>query len=318
MPLHLFCRHALIAAVLSLPVHALVIAGPNGTGAGNTTQASLNAYTTATAKPVFPYWQNVIPVSDSSGIYLGNVGGYGWVMTAAHVTSPPFANIITVAGTPFTIRDNIQVASTDIRLYRIGGEIGDSALPPLPNVPITTGSPPIGTAILDFGRGGRVEGTASSNANSDIANAPGTNATAFEWAPAASAPMRWGTNVTASTSIFAGSTTPFILIPGLSSTDSFVSTFNPSPGSYLTSTEAGLSVSDSGGPVFVVNGGAWQLAGLNAFTTGDAGLTAFGDYSGYNNLASYAPAIAALMVPEPSTASLAALVLLGLTRRRRA
>ena len=309
----LLLLHAALAAACPLTANALVIAGPNGLA--NSTQSPLNSWVTASGRPTFPYWDNVITVSDASGVYLGNSGSYGYVLTAAHVTSPPGSNSITVAGTTYTVRDNVPIGSTDLRLYRIGGETGDPALPALMNIPIASGSPSIGTALLDFGRGGRVETTSDSPVISDIANVPGTNATAFEWAGAG--PMRWGTNNTASTSFFAGSTTPFILIPGLSSTASFISRFDDAGiGNYQTTTEAGLAGGDSGGPAFTVNGSLWEISGINSFVTGTAGLTDFGNYSGYNDLATYRSSIIAAMVPEPSVSGVLALGLVLLMKRR--
>ena len=52
-------------------------------------------------------------------------------------------------------------------------------------------------------------------------------------------------------------------------------------------TESNTAPGDSGGPAFVVNGGLWELAGINSFTTGTAGLTTFGNYSGYNDIARF-------------------------------
>ena len=305
-----------LAALLSPTAHALIIAGPNGQA--NSTQASLNTWATANSKPVFPFWNNVIPVSDSSGVYLGNSGSYGWVLTAAHVTPLTLSSSITVTGTAFTVRDNVPISGTDLRLYRIGGEIGDPALPALANIPLANSSPAIGTPILDFGRGGRQEATSNSAINSDIANSPGPDLFSFDWAGAGT--MRWGTNTTASTSVFAGSTSPFILIPGLAGTQSFISRFDdPGAGNYLTTTESSLGVNDSGGPVFTVKAGAWEISGINAFVSGPRpgdvapAQTKFGDYSGYNDLATYRSSLIAAMVPEPSVFTTLATGLFALT-----
>ena len=137
---------------LMAPLHALIISGPNGTASGNTTQGSLNGFTGGLGLPAFPYWGNQIQVSDSTGMYLGSNDNYGWVMTAAHVSPLGVGSgVIVVGGTPYVVRDAVTIGSADIRLYRIGGGLGDAALPVLPNILMATTSPSIGTGLLDFG-----------------------------------------------------------------------------------------------------------------------------------------------------------------------
>lgn len=301
---------ALSVAILAFPLNALalIIAGPNGQA--NSTEASLNSWTTGNSQPAFSYWDNVVHVSDASGIYLGASGSYGWVMTAAHVTQlTTGVSTITVDGTSYVVRDNVQVAGQDMRLYRIGGEVGDPALPSLADVPIASSSPSVGTLVLDFGAGDRVESTSNSNTNSDIANSPGTDATHFEWAGTGT--LRWGTNVTTTQLNFASP-------PSFSY---FNSQFNSSPNNYLTSTEATVGVGDSGGPVFTVVGGQWQLSGINnssATASSPANTSAFGDFAVYLDVTDYRTDIQNAMVPEPGSTMLLLAGGVGfLTLRRR-
>lgn len=303
---------ALTVAALAFPLNALalIIAGPNGQA--NSTENSLNTWTSGNGQPNFSYWDNVVRVSDASGIYLGASGTYGWVMTAAHVTQlTTGASTITVDGISYVVRGNVQVAGQDMRLYRIGGEMGDPALPSLADVPIASNSPAVGTQLLDFGAGGRLEGTSNSDTDSDIANSPGTLPTYFEWAGAGT--LRWGTNVTTTQ-------LNFVTPPTFSY---FNSQFNSSPNNYLNTTEATVGVGDSGGPVFTVVGGQWQLSGINnssATASSPANTSAFGDFAVYLDVTDYRTDIQNAMVPEPGSTALAlagGLSLLTLRRRRK-
>lgn len=308
----------------ALRSHGLIIPGP--AGVANSTESSLTSWLSDNSKPAFSYWDNIVRVSDASGIYLGSSGGYGWVLTAAHVT--PLATgtqSISVDGTSYLVRDNVAIGAQDMRLYRIGGESGDPALPALSNIPIAGSTPVIGTALLDFGAGERVEGTLNSALSSDAQL--GSNATRFEWAGAGT--LRWGTNTTANASPAysafelppPGGPTPTVPNTTQGNTETFVSVFNDPGVSYLNATESAVGNGDSGGPVFTVSGGQWQLSGINEYllpTSSAVSTTGFGDYSGYVNLAAYRSGILAAMVPEPSSAALAAgAILLGHGRRRR-
>ena len=302
-------RASLFFLALSLsPLQALIISGPNGAGAGNTTQASLNGFVSGHSLPGFNFWRNQIQVSDSSGIYLGRNDNYGWVLTAAHVSPLVVnANSIVVAGTAYAVRDVITIGSADLRLYRIGGNLGDAPLPSLPNILFATASPSVGTDLLDFGRGRRLEGTANNASNSDIAQGPGTNPNYYEWGSPSG--MNWGTN---RSTVLPGWLGPPLananFLVGPYDTDLFFSRFDDAgAGNYLDATEATFSVGDSGGAAFRLNGLNWELAGLNLYVDQDPthpaqpGASAgFGDAAFYANLATYRNDIIAAMVPEPS------------------
>ena len=320
-------RASLLFLALSLtPLQALIISGPNGAGAGNTTQASLNGFVSGHSLPAFNFWGNQIQVSDSSGIYLGRNDNFGWVLTAAHVSPLAVnANVIIVAGTPYAVRDVVTIGSADLRLYRIGGNLGDAPLPSLPNILFATASPSVGTDLLDFGRGRRLEGTANNALNSDIAQVPGTNPNYYEWGSPTL--LNWGTN---ETTVLPGWIGPPLananFLVGPYNTNLFFSRFDDEgAGNYLGATEATFSVGDSGGAAFRLNGSNWELAGLNLYVDRDPthvaqpGASAgFGDAAFYANLATYRGAILAAMVPEPSaTLLLSGFGLLALTKRRR-
>lgn len=320
-------RAPLILLALSVAqLQALVISGPNGSAVGNTTQGSLNSFASANSLPAFPFWGNEIQVSDASGVYLGKNDNFGWVMTAAHV-SPLGVNtgVIIVAGTAYTVRDMVTIGTADIRLYRIGGALGDAPLPVLPNVLMATTSPSVGTSLLDFGRGSRVEGTANNAFDSDISQPPGTNASYYEWGSASA--MKWGTN---QTTVLPGWLGPPLananFLVGPYTTNLVFSLFDDEgAGNYLDATEATLSVGDSGGGAFRLNGSNWELSGINLYVDNDpahtgqpGGTSGFGDASFYGNIAAYRSDIITAMIPEPS----AVLLILGyglaaVTRRRR-
>jgi hypothetical protein len=305
---------------------ALIISGPNGASSGNVTQGSLNTFLSGAGSPAFPYWNNVIQVSDSSGIYLGASGTYGWVLTAGHVTALGVGSgTITVNGTPYTVRDSQLIGTSDLRMYRIGGNFGDPALPGIPNVLLATATPSIGTSLLDFGRGSRTEGTANSATDSDIGQAPGANPTYYDWGSASN--MRWGTNTSIGLPAYVGGPTgspSATFSVGSFTTNLVYSTFEDvGSGNYLNATEAHLATGDSGGSMFALNGSNWELTGWNLYVLGDpgnpgqpGGTSAFGNMAFYGNVAPVKAAIDATFVPEPS-ASLLALAGFSLALRRR-
>ncbi len=314
-----------ITALTGASTFALVISGPNGTGAGNTTQGPLITYLAGAGTPVFPYYNNVIQVSDASGTYLGANGDFGWVMTAGHVSPLGVgSSTITVGSTTYTVRDSVLIGTSDLRLYRIGGETGDPALPLLPNVLLSTTSPGAGTGLLDFGRGIRVEGTANSATNSDIAQAPGTNNSYYEWGSASA--MRWGTNSTVLLPPWLGPPVPNATVnAGGFTTNVIYSVFDDvGSGNYLNATEAHFAVGDSGGPAFGLDGSNWVLTGWNLYTIVDppnnatqpGATSGFGNMAFYGNVQDVQSAMVAAMVPEPNVAVLSLLCLLGLGRRR--
>lgn len=289
---------------MNLPSSAVIVAGPNGQG--NATAASLDAWAVAGGLPGFTYWENVVRVSDASGIYLGAAGTSGWVMTAAHVTglgmnSP--ASTISISGNNYQVHESVKLPNVDLRMYRVGGEAGDPPLPDLEVVPLMDAKPAAGESVLIFGAGGRLETTEGTASNSDIAMTPGVVTNKFEGTGASV--LRWGTNTVDVGNMSLGY-------------DSFLTRFDTSL-NYLTSTEAALTLGDSGGPVFVRTDDGWALTGINAFVAGSPNAAAFGDYSGFVSVGKYGGMISSNFVPEPSVGMMGiagGLLLLGGRRRR--
>ncbi len=301
--------------IVSHPAYALILAGPNGTGSGNATEATLAAHLTSQAAPAFPYWNSVLQVSDASGVYLGN----GWVMTAAHVNQLVVGSgTITVAGTPYVVRQNTQVGAQDIRLYQIGSDPSDPPLPLLPSISLDLSSPALSQSFLTFGRSSRTEGTANLATSSDasLAGSPSL----FDWGSPGT--VRWGgNNVELIPSWTGAGAGPYAISGG---NTVFTSTFDdPGSGNYLNALEAGHAVGDSGGPVFTLNGSIWELSAMAISVAADpaasqpANTTNFGNLSVYIDLATYKAAIEAIAIPEPSVSLLAGLGAIGLLIRRR-
>jgi hypothetical protein len=270
----------------------------------------------------------VVSVNGASGVYLGTANGYGWVITAAHVG--PLAagsGTINVGGTNYVVHSGQTIGTADLRLYRIGGELGDPSLPTISNVIMATTAPSIGTNLLDFGVGSRVETTANSATNSDAAQSPGSNTTYFEWGSASL--MRWGTNSTIPLPAQyggSGEATATFVAAGYTTNLIYSAFDDPGSPNYLTTTEAHLASGDSGGGVFALNGGNWELVGWNAYvdidsvneTNGQPGSTSgFGNYAFYGNLADVKSLLQAAMVPEPDSLILCSAAGMFLIRRRR-
>jgi MYXO-CTERM domain-containing protein len=315
------------------PAAAVIVAGTNGDGLGNATESGLQSYLASQSLPAFPYWDNLLRVSDSSGLYLGlNAGtGRGWVMTAAHVTLlTTGSGSISVAGQAYTVRENHVIQhtdisgtfNTDIRLYAIGGEPGDPALPALPPLPILAGNVLAGDDLLLTGRGRRQQ------VPSEDTTPP------YSWDMDATEPnqltreMRWGSNHVEIWPV-ADPNVTFLLTEGspvpTKKTVSFATIFND-PDVDGTAYEGMVALLDSGGGAFVERDGAWHLAGTNyrVFDGPDgdsaANPSGYGDGGLIAHLPTYGTQITGItgvLIPEPGTTAMAALALAALAARRR-
>jgi len=308
------CFQSAIALVSCFPTGAVIVAGTSGLGVNNNTQLGLDSYLTGASLDAFPYWDNLVRVADASGVYLGyNVSTErGWVLSANHVTTP---TQITVAGGTYTVTGTgTQVGSTDLKLYEIGGGVSDPALPSLPTVPLAAIAATAAETALMFGRGF----TSSSSApypwvTPGISDANG---------------MRWGSNTVETTSLVNLGTVatpnfqPYVVVD-------FDGVGDPG----VTAFDAQASLGDSGGGLFVLRGGTWQLAGIAHFVddgpdfleispTGDnvVNPAQTGDFSAYSDVASKMGSIISTtgtLVPEPSSLMMLLCSLTLLLRRRR-
>lgn len=295
-----------LACLLASHSMAVIVGGSNGDGLGNATESGLQTYLNSQAMPAFPFWNNLLRVSDSSGTYIGkNAGtGRGWVITATHVKPLTIGSgTITVAGQAYTVReshvikhpDALGTLNADIRLYGIGGGIGDPALPALTAVPILSTDVEAGDELVFTGRSRRkqvpTEDTTEPYAWDDD-DSPANNLTRQ---------IRWGTN-------HAEIWTPaapdllFSLSEGPSSnkeTVCFASVFDDPLGGG-TAFEGQLAWFDSGGGAFVRRGSSWFIAGSNSYVDdgpdGDtsASPSGYGDFSLMSHLPSYLDQIEAI------------------------
>lgn len=306
----IFCWPSLLASVCisSAPLHAVIVGGTLGTGNNNNTQAGLDGYLSTASITAFPYWDNLVRVGDASGVYLGYnaTSMTGWVLSANHVTTP---STISVAGTGYSVLGgSTQVGSSDLKLYEIGG----APLPSLPVVPLASRNTISGDFSLMFGRGF----TNSTTAPYAWAT-PGTNDANG---------MRWGTNTSlGSTLVNIGSGSQnlqrYIVVDFDGPTD---------PGA--TAYDAQAALGDSGGGLFILRSGVWELSGIAHFVddgpnfleigeTGD-GVTnpsQYGDFTAYSDVNSQTVSIASstgTLVPEPSATWMLASSLLLIWRRR--
>lgn len=322
-----------LGCLLGSQAMGVIVAGVNGDGLGNATEGGLQAYLATETLPDFPYWDNLLRVSDSSGVYLGRneTTGRGWVVTATHVTPLGVGSgSITVAGQSYPVRasqviqhtDLSGTFATDIRLYAIGGEVGDPALPALTTVPLLASDVVAGDDLVLTGRGRRQQ-------------VPTEDTTApYAWdgdtSPAnqLTREIRWGSNQVEIWSLAAPNVL-FLLPEGsptpTKKTVSFASVFDD-PAGAGTAYEGQMALLDSGGGAFVERGGVWYLAGTNYSVydgpdgDGVANPAGYGDVSLLAHLPTYRTQIEAItgtLVPEPGWAGLLLLTGIGFGWRRR-
>lgn len=237
----------------------------------------------------------------NSGVYLGFVNGFNWVLTAHHNNSTADFYVGTESFSQIESQ-RIGGGTTDLRLVKLdGGFIGLDALE-IRSAAITTS-----TAVTMVGNGRVADGPEQ---DFDPALGAGNELLGFAWTGTATRPKLWGTNEVSGVNIDVNGTTAF-------RTD-----FDDIGG-----TEATLADKDSGSGVFINNGGTWELAGIG-FTIGqivDANRgvspvytnSVYGDESYMVDLTQYRTEILASLVPEPTSLALLSLGTLMLTRRRR-
>lgn len=219
---------------------AVIVGGTLGTGNNNSSQAGLDTYLGTASLTAFPYWSNLVRVGNASGVYLGyNPWSMtGWVLSANHIGAPAS---ITVAGTSYSILGGTtKIGSSDLKLYEISGTPG------LPTVPLASASAITGEFALMFGRG-FTNNTA----------APYT----WEWPGSNEANSnRWGTNtIEGSYLVNIGTVEAPNVQPYL------VTDFDGSSDPGVTGYDAQGAQGDSGGGIFILRGGVWELSGIAHF-----------------------------------------------------
>jgi hypothetical protein len=320
--------------ITSLSAPAVIVAGASGGGdtSNNTTRAQFEA---ELGIPL-PIYDNVIPYSDASGVYLGYNASTRdvYVLTARHITTNVTAgSSILIDGLTY----NRQSDGMDGYGHLVGGDLrlvrynrGDLAVPNLPAIPISTTVPIANTSLLVAGFGkNRTENASTDSSTSDATST--IVGTGYHWT---SNIKRWGTNVIEgefldlleSTGPVTGTTGTFSMGPY--DTVGFMTDFDaPGSGEWLSSNEAQGSVGDSGGSAFQYDGSQWLLTGIYSsivtFVGQESETAAFGNLSLLTDVATYSGGIntalgGATLVPEPAApAILAMFAFLRLVGRRR-
>jgi cysteine-rich repeat protein len=189
-----------------------------------------------TAPPDDPGWLHVARRGATTAVYVGN----GWVLTASHVGAGTIridgVNYPPVAGSELAIiHDGLDVA--DLVLFRV------DPVPPLPQLPIRSSQPAIDDAVVMMGNG-RNRGAATS-----FTIPPSLQVHhGYEWDTTKN--RRWGSNIVsnAGVDVQIGNTT----------SRGFATAFTR----FESDDEGHAADGDSGGGVFIKNGGSWELAGI--------------------------------------------------------
>jgi hypothetical protein len=176
------------------------------------------------------------PAGPASAIFLGNVAGFGWFLTANHVSLGNAT--LTIGGNPYTNFAGIdRIGSTDMKVFRVDAAVAA-------NTPVTLASntPAVGSPVVMIGFGATGAPVTWNTANATWIS-PGANASGYDWT--GPSVKQWGNNQIHEK----GST---FYSPNISIITDFDNTANEGQG----------SLGDSGGAVFFKNGSNWELIGL--------------------------------------------------------
>ena len=265
-----------------------------------------------------PGFANIGQLNGATAIYLGN----RWVLTASHVG----AGTVVLGGNayantgPVTQLQNPDNSFTDLILFQINADPG------LPSLVISPTAPVSGNDLVMIGNGAN-RNAFRSNYTVAVVSGPGNDTWTAVGGPgpgvknlflnAGGQAVRHGTNNVEFTNIDANA--------GFGQVRSFATRFDDDP--VARPFEAQGVTGDSGGAVFRKTGPSWELLGM---------IHAVGNINNYDNipgfpsssiigesttfsadLSFYRSQILAT-IPEPGSAALGSLALLGLLRRRRA
>lgn len=326
-----FWAAALTATLFSGPAQAVLL----GSGSnGNTTALSLQ---TAGGPLVTQAGFNNIGRSgtgNASVTYLSN----GWGITAGHVTMDATFNTVNLGGTPYTVDLNSITYLTnpdnslaDLKLFRL---TTTPALPSITSSLISSVTP--NSPVVMVGNGQSISGSQL------YWQVDKTNNNNWQWQSQGSQPalpgpddysghvidlnhsIRWGDNLVIASNILVHTADlqniPLYVKGYVTQLDNLAYT-----GSSPLTDEAQASNGDSGGGVFVFDGGQWKLSGImiainDTYNNQPANTVLFGDQTLIADLSIYRSQIVAI-VPEPGSAALALVAAVMLSacwwRRRR-
>ena len=255
---------------------------------------------------------NSIASIPATGVYLGD----GWMLTAYHNsvnTGGAFTfQSITLGGASYSAD-----VATATRLHNADSSPADLTLFRLTTIPAGLSAMPLSGVAPSIGAGTRMMGNGQDRELTNtrwVAGTPwtevGNGGNRLGYKLVGSRALRWGTNSVDT----APSALPDL---GYGVVTAFSMDWDNVSG------EAMATGGDSGGGVFVKNGGTWELAGIMLYTAElsgqPAGTVVYGDVTYAASLSTYKAEIVQTMatVPEPAST---ALLLLGaglLARRRR-
>ncbi len=240
--------------------------------------------------PGMPYWGNVGQMSSASTVYLGG----GWAITANHVTPGDFRfsdgrDFAVVQGSEVVLTNPANSGAgghADLRMFRLAQDPG------LPTVPIVSTAPAASAIVMMIGAG--------LDRDSQLIGWQ-TNTAPWPQTPLAFAPtrgfdllstshIRWGeSRISTSQAINNGTVT-------------FITNFSANGVPLQAQAVSG----DSGGGVFELVNGTWQLAGImtaeTLLTNQPSGTVVFGDNSYSASLAVYRNEIMSIIgTPLPTT-----------------
>jgi len=186
------------------------------------------------------------PADDPGWIHMGIRGGLtgtyigeGWILSAAHVGE----GYVIIDGTVYPAISGSRVVLThsgstqaDVELFRI------DPYPPLPTLPIRSSAPSLGTSVIMIGNG-YDRGAAFSFFP------PSSQDDGYDWDTTTQS-LRWGTNAVEEVNL------------DLELSSSVTRILSTEFTRNAPDHEAQAAVGDSGGAVFIKNGGTWELAGV--------------------------------------------------------
>lgn len=179
------------------------------------------------------------------GSFLGTPVAPSFFLTAKHVGGS-VGGVFSLNGVNYTTVAKVNHPVADLTLWRVSGTFPSYA-------PLYTAANEVGKSLVVFGR------SAARGAEVRVANASPSPLRGWSWGSAGSGTVRWGQN------------TVDTVMP-MGSAEYIVAGFDRSGGV----NEATLATGDSGGAVFIQDGGTWKLAGINYAVQADFATTATG------------------------------------------
>ncbi len=282
-------RFLLLLTLLCLAAPSPAVVIDSGDGSGNTTMPVPD-----------PGWDYVAARGGSlTAVYLGD----GWVLTANHVPTGAVelggVSYDPIPGTDWRLR-NADGSKADLKLFAL------QTYPSWPLLPIASITPSLGTDVVMIG-----QGLDRGAATSWDPNGPPPPGPIGGYLLENTRTLRWGTNQIED-------------IPVDPIEDTWaIGTIFDAIGSGGTPHEAQAANGDSGGALFVENGGSWELAGLLyvifIYNGQPANAVLYGSATYAADLAMYRDEIKDVTgLPEPVGALPIGALLVGALARRRA